>query len=186
MTLDLREEMFDATSALMPSADLVSRSRLEGRRRLRARRRRGVIGSIATVALIVLAVGHVTSGHEPYTGNPGPASTSTATTPSPTLSATMPSQQASEAASAESSAAAAASAAAALASATATTTMPNVIGLSTTEAHARMFNAGLTVGQTAYLRSTSLPKDTVMSTSPAPGASCVIRSKVDLTVSSGP
>ena len=81
MTLDLREELENATAALAPTSDLVSRARAVGHRRLVFRRLRNVLGGATVVA--VLGVGIATGppqwwqiGHDIQ---PGSSTTSMAT-----------------------------------------------------------------------------------------------------------
>jgi hypothetical protein len=66
MTLDLRQQMHEATADLSPSGDLVTRAQREGRRRLRLRRQWTIGGSLATLALVGLSVAYLTLGQTQY------------------------------------------------------------------------------------------------------------------------
>jgi hypothetical protein len=66
MTLDLRDELEEATSALEPPSDLASRARVTGQRRLVVRRRRNAISGVAVVALIGVGIANIPT-HWPQT-----------------------------------------------------------------------------------------------------------------------
>ena len=59
MTLDLREELENATSALAPRGDLVGRAQALGQRRLVVRQLRNVLGGATVVALLALGISNV-------------------------------------------------------------------------------------------------------------------------------
>lgn len=66
MTLDLRDELEEATSALEPPCDLASRARVTGQHRLVVRRRRNAISGVAVVALIGVGIANIPT-HWPQT-----------------------------------------------------------------------------------------------------------------------
>jgi eukaryotic-like serine/threonine-protein kinase len=66
------------------------------------------------------------------------------------------------------------------------TTVPNVSGLSETEALRRLREAGLVPGARVRAPSDTLPAGTVMSTQPGPGTRVAIDSVIEVTISSGP
>ncbi len=63
--------------------------------------------------------------------------------------------------------------------------VPNVFGNSLTDAEAKIFAAGLTVGSKSYQDDTGKPKDTVISTDPLNGVKLNKGDKVNLVLSSG-
>lgn len=94
MTASLRDELEAATRGALPSSDLVSRSRIEGRRRLVQRRRRAVVGTGAVVAAVALGATALPSwwastqrsvegagGSATNSPLPGPSRTAVAPTP---------------------------------------------------------------------------------------------------------
>ena len=66
------------------------------------------------------------------------------------------------------------------------TTVPNVAGLSVTDALRRLREAGLVPGARVRAPSDSLPSGTVVSTQPGPGTRVAIDTVVEVTVSDGP
>ena len=68
MTLDLRDELEEATSALEPPSHLASRARVTGQHRLVVRRRRNAISGVAVVALIGLGIANIPTHWPQATG----------------------------------------------------------------------------------------------------------------------
>jgi eukaryotic-like serine/threonine-protein kinase len=66
------------------------------------------------------------------------------------------------------------------------TTVPNVAGLSETEALRRLREVGLVPGTRVRAPSDSLPAGTVISTQPGPGTQVAVESIIEVTVSDGP
>jgi len=71
MSLDLRDELENATSSLSAPGDLAIRARRAGQRRLMARRRWTAIGSVAAIVLVGLGVANVPLLPGGTTGTPG-------------------------------------------------------------------------------------------------------------------
>jgi hypothetical protein len=88
MTMDLRQEMHAATAELTPSSDLAARGRLEGRRRLRARRQVMIVGTFVVLAVVGLGSVYLASGRPSYPVATPPSPTAT---PSATGDAASPS-----------------------------------------------------------------------------------------------
>ncbi len=75
MSLDLRHELDDAAAAASPPGTLVADARQAGQRRLRARRRRTVIGTAAALVAVAVGIGVLP---RPWTQSTSPVSGDTA------------------------------------------------------------------------------------------------------------
>jgi len=64
--------------------------------------------------------------------------------------------------------------------------VPQVINLTLADARKALQNVGLVPGTTDYVPDTTKPRDTVLSSTPAPGTSVAANSVVNLTVAAGP
>ncbi|HYF76395.1 MAG TPA: Stk1 family PASTA domain-containing Ser/Thr kinase [Symbiobacteriaceae bacterium] len=64
--------------------------------------------------------------------------------------------------------------------------VPPVVGLTVAEATKRLTEAGLVVGNRDYAPETTKARDTVLSTTPAPGTAVAANSRVDLVLAAGP
>lgn len=68
MTLDLHDELQNATSDLHPTNDLISRARVAGQLRLTVRRRRYAVGALTAVTALVVGIATLPNLRSPTSG----------------------------------------------------------------------------------------------------------------------